>query len=222
MKTAAIYARVSTSDQSAESQLMELRSDAHRRGFTVYREYVDQVTGVVSKRRAGQGEQFKNLMNDARRKRFDVLMVWKFDRFARSLQTLIESLQLFEALKIDFISATQNIDTTTAMGRLFFQIVGSFAEFEREMIVERVKAGLANAKSKGVQLGRRRKSSRFQEEQILALHREGLSHQEISVRMYRSVSGVGLVIRRLLAHDLASSGVPPATEGGSVRPGDGL
>ena len=131
----AIYARVSTSDQSAESQITALRDFANRRGYTVYREYVDHVTGVVSKRKQGKGTEYQALMHDAKQKRFDVVLVWKFDRFARSLKALIEGLQLFQALKINFISVTQDIDTTTPMGVFFFQIVGAFAELEREMIV---------------------------------------------------------------------------------------
>jgi DNA invertase Pin-like site-specific DNA recombinase len=198
MKSVAIYARVSTSDQNAESQLMELRSYCQRRGFEVHREYVDQVTGVVNKRRAGQGLEYKRLMADAKQKRFDVVLVWKFDRFARSLQHLIEALHLFEALGIDFISMTQEIDTTTAQGRLLFQMIGSFAEFEREMIVERVKAGVANARRKGVRLGRPRESSPADEEHILKLHRDGLSATRISRLTGRSRAGIWLVIQRRL------------------------
>lgn len=225
MKTVAIYARVSTADQTAESQLMELRSYAFRREFTVYKEYVDQVTGVVSKRKKGQGEAYKRLMDDAGQKRFDVVLVWKFDRFARSLQTLMEALQLFEDLGIDFISSTQNIDTTTSMGRLFFQIVGAFAEFERQIIVERVRAGLSNARAKGVKLGRPKGSSPDQEREILALHHQNRSLAEISKLTGRSRAGVWLVIQRLAGSSksdilgLASSKSSPSPEVGSVRPG---
>ena len=86
-------------------------------------------------------------MEDASRRSFDCVLVWKYDRFARSLSILVAALQQFSTLGIDFISYTQNIDTTTAMGRLFCHVIGSFSEFEREMIVERVRAGLANARS---------------------------------------------------------------------------
>ena len=88
-------------------------------------------------------------MADARRRRFDCVLVWKYDRFARSLGALVAALQEFRDLGMDFISHTQAIDTTTPMGRLFFHVIGSFAEFERDVIVERVQAGLANASAKG-------------------------------------------------------------------------
>jgi DNA invertase Pin-like site-specific DNA recombinase len=217
MITAAIYARVSTTDQSAESQLMELRSYAQRRGFTVHREYVDHVTGVVSKRKKGKGAQFDALLSDAIQKRFDVVLVWKFDRFARSLKVLIECLQLFQSLKIDFISVTQAIDTTTPMGVFFFQVVGAFAELEREMIVERVKAGISNARANGVKLGRRKLGTIGDEQQIYDMHSNGLSLGDIAYITGRSRSGVRLVIKRHLV--LASTESSPSPEVDCVRPG---
>jgi DNA invertase Pin-like site-specific DNA recombinase len=217
VKKVAIYARVSTSDQNTESQLMELRSYAQRRDYEIYREYVDHVTGVVSKRRAGQGAEYKRLISDAKMRRFDIVLVWKFDRFARSLQALLEGLKLFEHLGIGFISATQEIDTTSATGILFFHIVGAFAEFERSMIVERVKAGIANARRKGVQLGRKRASSTIEEQRILDLHERGKSIAQISDEIGRSRSGVWLVLQRF--NNLASSEAGASTEVDSVRPG---
>jgi DNA invertase Pin-like site-specific DNA recombinase len=118
MKLVAIYARVSTSDQNPEAQLIELRSYAAQRNFTVFKEYVDQVTGAVSKRK--RAPAYNELLADARRLRFRCVLVWKFDRFARSLVALLDALQTFEHLGIDFVSVTQQIDTTTPMGRLFF------------------------------------------------------------------------------------------------------
>ncbi len=148
----AIYARISTGEQSAEAQPRELRAYTGHRGFQVTREYVDQASGDVRRRR--RAPEFEASMADARRRRFDCVLVWKYDRFARTLGALIAALQQFRDLGIDFISHTQAIDTTTPMGRLFFHVIGSFAEFEREVIVERVKAGLANARAKGKRLGR--------------------------------------------------------------------
>ncbi len=130
----AIYARVSTSDQTTESQLHELREFSKRRNFKIVEEYVDHSTGV-GERRPKQAE-YHRLLKDAHQKRFNCVLVWKFDRFARSLTSLLEALRTFEALCISFISITQQIDTTTPMGRLFFSIVKP-AEFEREVIVER-------------------------------------------------------------------------------------
>ena len=137
----AIYARVSTADQNADSQLFALREYAERRGFAVHREYIDHVTGCVEKRSIRgkvKDQAYQQLMADVRRRQVDCVLVWKYDRFARSLGVLIAALQEFGSLGVDFISFTQNIDTTTPMGRLFFHVIGSFAEFERELIVERV------------------------------------------------------------------------------------
>src|SRR3954466_13614422 len=116
----AIYARVSTGEQNPELQLRELRDYAERRGFIVHRAYVETVTG--DRRRRQQAPGVAAMMADGRRRRFDCVLVWKYDRFARSLGALVAALQEFRDLGIDFISHTQAIDTTTPMGRLFFQL----------------------------------------------------------------------------------------------------
>ena len=185
MKRIALYARVSMADQNPEAQLVQLREFAQRRGFQVYREYVDHVTGDFGKRR--KAPAYMELMRDALARPFDVVVVWKFDRFARSLTALLDALAHFHALEIDFISATQDVDTTTPMGRLFFQIVGAFAEFERALIVERVKSGIANARRKGVQLGR----PRFEgPDRVMELRRQGMSIRQIARETGRSSAGV--------------------------------
>jgi DNA invertase Pin-like site-specific DNA recombinase len=193
----AIYARVSTNDQNPEAQLLALREYADRREFTIYREYVEHVSGDAERRRAKRQNDraYRELMEDAGRRKFDCVLVWKYDRFARSLSILVAALQQFSALGIDFISYTQNIDTTTAMGRLFYHVIGSFAEFEREMIVERVRAGLANARAKGKTLGRPK--DRSAELRIVALHKKGLSLRAIAHREHRSASGVLQILRRI-------------------------
>ena len=190
----AIYARVSTGDQSPEAQLLALREYAHTRGFAVHREYVDRISGDAARRRR-RAPEFEVLMADARRRRFDCVLVWKYDRFARSLGALIGALAEFNVLGIDFISHTQAIDTTTAMGRLFFHVIGSFAEFEREIIVERVCAGLANARAKGKRLGRPVRDPAA-EARIIALKDEGLSLRQIAARERLSPSGVRKVLQR--------------------------
>jgi DNA invertase Pin-like site-specific DNA recombinase len=192
----AIYARVSTNEQNPEAQLLALREYAARRGFSVYKEYVDRVTGAVEQRKAKHQNDlaYRELMDDAARRIFDCVLVWKYDRFARSLSVLVVALQQFSTLGIDFISYTQNIDTTTAMGRLFYHVIGSFAEFEHEMIVERVRAGLANARAKGKALGRPKDSNA--EMRILALRRQGLSLREIARHEKRSASGILQILRR--------------------------
>jgi len=189
MSRAAIYARVSTFDQDPNLQLAELREYAHRRGFPIHQEYVDHVTGDVTKRR--NAVEFERLMKDARRRQFDIVLVWKFDRFARSLQALLDGLQTFGSLGIDFVSATQDIDTTTPMGRLFFQMVGAFSEFERSLIADRVRAGLDEAKRRGVKLGRPAIDAPL--DAIHAMRAKGMS-----LRMIAKATGISVgMIQRL-------------------------
>ncbi len=150
-KKVALYARVSTSNnnQNPETQLLDLRKFVQSRGFTIYKEYVDQgISGAKDSRPA-----LNELMNDARKRKFDALAVWKFDRFGRNTKHLIQSLELFRCLKIDFISFQENVDTSTPMGKLVFEVMAALAEFERSLIQERVKAGLRRAKAKGRRLG---------------------------------------------------------------------
>ena len=189
----AIYARVSTGEQSPEAQLRELRAYAAHRGFVVTREYVDQATGDVRRRR--RAPEFEALMADARRRRFDCVLVWKYDRFARTLGALIGALQEFRDLGVDFISHTQAIDTTTPMGRLFFHVIGSFAEFERDVIVERVRAGLANARAKGKRLGRPIRDPDAAE-RVAALREKGMSLRAIAAAERLSASGVRKILMR--------------------------
>jgi DNA invertase Pin-like site-specific DNA recombinase len=151
MKRAAIYARVSTVDrgQDPETQLRQLREYAERRGFPVAREYVDHASGARNDR-----EQYRAMLEAARRRRFDVLLVWRYDRFARSMRELVNALSEFEGLGIDFVSYNEGADTTTPQGKLLFGIMASLAEFERSLIAERVKAGMQRAKAQGKHTGR--------------------------------------------------------------------
>ena len=134
-------------------------------------------------------------MADARYRRFDCVLAWKYDRFVRSLGALITALAEFNALGINFISHAQNIYMTTPMGRLFFHVTGSIAEFEREMIVERVRAGLANARAKGKRLGHP-VDDPSAGARIALLKREGLSLRKIAVREGLSPSGVRKILKR--------------------------
>ena len=147
-----LYCRVSTTDQNVEVQLTSLREYAERRGWQVAGEFVDQgVSGSKEKRPA-----LDKLMADARRRAMDAVVVFRFDRFARSVSHLARALDEFRALGIEFVSLHEAIDTSTPMGRAMFHIAGAFAELEREIIRERVKAGLANAKRRGRKVGRPR------------------------------------------------------------------
>ena len=134
-------------------QLNELREYAARRGCMIVEEYIDQgVSGCKDSRPA-----LNRLMSDAKRRRFGAMLVWKLDRFGRSLRHLVNALAELEALGVAFVSLRDNLDLSTPSGRLMFQIIGAMAEFERALTVERVKAGLQHARSKGRRLGRPRR-----------------------------------------------------------------
>lgn len=188
MKRAVIYARVSTLAQDETMQLEELRELAKRHKWDIVTEYIDKgVSGSKESR-----EQLDKLMKDATRKKFDVVMVWKFDRFARSMKHLVTALDEFRVLGIDFVSHQEAIDTSTAMGRVMFGIIASMAEFERELIRERVKAGLEKLKRRGVKLGRR--ETEFDVREAITLRNEGVSWGEIAKRLGVSKT---VVYRRL-------------------------
>lgn len=147
----AIYARVSTSDQSVDMQISDLKQYAMQRSFTVYREYCDiGISGSKDSR-----PMLDTLMADARKGKINIVLVWKFDRFARSTRHLIiNALSEFNHLGVEFISYTENIDTSSPTGKVLFTIISAMAEFERDLIRERVKAGLNHARQKGIRLGR--------------------------------------------------------------------
>src|SRR3974390_600914 len=151
---AAIYARVSTSNrgQDVSMQTGELRQFAAARGWAVAGEYGD--TGISG--RKDQRPDGDRMLAEARRRRFDCVLVCRYDRFARSLRHLVNALEEFRALGIDFVSLHEGVDTSTPNGRLVFGIFASIAEFERELIRDRVKSGLRNARAKGKSLGRPR------------------------------------------------------------------
>jgi len=151
---AAMYARVSTlgNGQSPEMQLRELREYCERRGWQIAGEYTDVgISGAKDRR-----PQLDRMMSDAHRRRFDVVVVWKFDRFARSVSHLLRALDTFRVLGIEFVSLSESLDTATPAGRMVFTVLGAVAELERSLIAERVRAGLRNARAKGRKLGRPR------------------------------------------------------------------
>jgi DNA invertase Pin-like site-specific DNA recombinase len=142
-KKVAIYTRVSTDEQKTDLQLMDLKEYVRKRGYTIYNIYEDIISGAAKERQA-----LDQLMDDAKKRKFDIVLVWKFDRFARSLKMLVDGLALFQELGIDFISYKENIDTTTSMGKLIFNINSAYAEFERDIIRDRVKAGVKAKREK--------------------------------------------------------------------------
>ena len=148
-KRAAIYTRVSTADQHAETQLYDLHEMAKQRSYDVVCEYSDQISGAKSKRPG-----LDKLMSDARRNRFDVVLVWAFDRMARSVRHFLEILDELNHLNIEFVSFREQIDTGGPLGRAMIVIVGAIAELEKNLIVERVRAGMRRARLEGRHIGR--------------------------------------------------------------------
>jgi len=178
MKVAA-YARVSTSNngQDPEVQLRELREYVARRGWKLAGEYVDVgISGTKEKR-----PELDRLMADAHRRKFDAVVVWKFDRFARSVSHLLRALETFKALGIEFVSLSEQVDTSTPTGKMVFTVLGAVAELERSLIAERVRAGLRNARAKGKRLGRPRKA--VDRARITRLRSKGASWRAISREM---------------------------------------
>jgi DNA invertase Pin-like site-specific DNA recombinase len=152
MRRVALYTRVSTDAQTTANQELALRQIAERRGWNVVHIYTDNGVSGAKGRKDRPG--LDAMLKDAQRKRFDIIMAWAIDRLGRSLIDLLGTVQHLEAVGVDLYLDQQNIDTTTPSGKLMFQICGAFAEFERSMIQQRIKAGLTRAIAKGVKVGR--------------------------------------------------------------------
>jgi DNA invertase Pin-like site-specific DNA recombinase len=185
---AVIYARVSTvgNGQSPEMQLRDFSEYAERRGWTVADEYVDiGISGAKDRR-----PELDRLMADAHRRRFDVVVVWKLDRLARSVSHLLRALETFQALGIEFVSLTEGMDTLTPAGKMVFTVLGAVAELERSLIAERVRAGLRNARAKGKTLGRPRRV--LDVKRIASLRTQGLGWRAIAKELE---VGVGTLYR---------------------------
>jgi DNA invertase Pin-like site-specific DNA recombinase len=174
----AIYARVSTSaGQSVEMQLRDLRQLAQQRGFEIIAEFCDEgVSGSCDSR-----PQLDRMLFDAQRGRFQAILIWRLDRLGRSLQNLVRLFESFQAWNVALISFGEGLDFSTSMGKLFYQLSGAFAEFERDCIRERVKAGLRNAKARGKRLGRPRLA--VDAVRIAAVRSQGLSWAKIGEQL---------------------------------------
>ncbi len=174
----ALYARVSTLDkgQDPETQLIQLREYAKRRNFEIIGEFIDYASGTSEERK-----QYKQMMEAAKKRKLDVVLVWRYDRFARSTQALVNALKEFKNLGIDFISYQENIDTTTPTGELIFHVMASLAQFESSLISERVKAGMQRAKAQGKNISRP-KLAKNKLNQIIELKQQGLSMNQISIQ----------------------------------------
>jgi DNA invertase Pin-like site-specific DNA recombinase len=201
---AASYARVSTANngQDPHVQTREMQEYCPRRGWTIVDEYVDVgIAGNKEKR-----PELDRLLGNAHRRQFDAVVVWRFDRFARSVSHLLCALENFQALGIEFVSLSEQLDTSTPTGKMVFTVLGAVAELERGLIVERVKAGLRNARAKGKRLGRPRKV--VDARKIVLLRAQGLGWKKISREMG---FGVSTVLRVAQEAEKRGSRIPSAT-----------
>jgi DNA invertase Pin-like site-specific DNA recombinase len=187
----ALYARVSTTDQSTDSQLLDLRRYVSDREWNIFQEYVDEgISGSKDSRPA-----LNELMDDARKRRFDAVLVWRFDRFARSTQHLINALEEFKNLGIDFVSYQENIDTSSPLGSAIFTIISAVAQLERDILAERVKAGLRRAKENGKKLGRPQVEVDL--EQVKALRTKGYSTRAIAEELGLTKSTAANLVKNM-------------------------
>jgi len=199
----AFYARISTTNhgQDVTLQTRELRQFASARGWQVVGEYIDAgVSGAKDSR-----PELNRLMADAHKRHFDVVCVWRFDRFARSVSHLLSALETFKAVGIDFVSFSEQMDTSTPAGKMVFTVLGAVAELERSLIVERVRAGLRNARAKGKTLGRPRIA--VDVSRIANLRAQGLSWPGIAREMGVSVGSVYATARHLSKNPAARGAV---------------
>ena len=187
----ALYARVSTDGQDPELQLIALRAHAVNRGWTITGEFIDQgYSGAKEKRPA-----LDRLMKTAWFGTVQAVLVWRFDRFARSVKHLIKALEQFRSLKVNFISFQEQFDTSTPIGQAMFTIIGAMAQLERDIIRERVRAGLAVAKARGTRLGR--PSVRVNAQELTSLKTSGLSLHEMARQLRCSRSTVRRRLREV-------------------------
>jgi DNA invertase Pin-like site-specific DNA recombinase len=198
MRKAAVYLRVSTLDQTTANQERELREVATRMGCEIVHVYRDH--GVSGAKGRDKRPQFDKLCRDATKRQFDVVMAWSVDRLGRSLQDLVGFLTEIHALKVDLYLHQQGIDTTTPAGKAMFQMMGVFAEFERAMIQERVRAGLARAVAEGTKLGRPKIDTTTEKDIRAALAKGDAGMHKIAARF-----GVGTgTVQRIRAEMVAA------------------
>ena len=176
MKRAAFYVRVSTVDQHPETQLRELREYAKNRGLTIAGEYVDHGFGGAKARRPA----LDRMLEDARRCRFDTLIVWSCDRLARSTKHFLQVLDELDSCGVQFVSLREAFDTSGALGRAFLGIVAVLGEMERALLIERVRSGMARARAEGRQIGRARLD--VNREQVIQDRRSGMSLTQVAKR----------------------------------------
>ena len=187
-KRIAIYARVSTSSQTTQNQIDALTELASRQGYDIIKIYSDN--GFSGTKSTADRPALNDLMNDARKKQFDMVLVWSLDRLGRSLKHCLELLQELQELKVDLFFHQQGMDTSTSSGKLMFSMIGAFSEFERNIIRERVMAGQMRAKKNGVKLGRPSKMNDGMKSAVKLLREKGMGIKQIAKQLQ---IGVGTV-----------------------------
>ena len=194
MKRVAIYARVSTDQQTTENQLIELRRIAMRNDWIVVQEFVDQ--GISGAKGRDQRPQFDALLKGAVRREFDLIASWSVDRLGRSLQHLVEFLNEIHAKGVDLYLHQQGLDTSTPAGRMMFQMCGVFAEFERAMTRERIIAGQARARAQGKRIGRKPKIDDAMRDRVVELKKSGLGMRGIAAEVGIGIGSVHKILMR--------------------------
>jgi len=202
-KKVALYARVSTSDQRAASQVHALRQLAEQRGWVIFKEYIDEGYSGTKDRRPA----LDLLMTDARKGKFNIVAVWRFDRFGRSLRHLVTALDEFRDLGVNFVSQQDSIDTGTASGRMLYGVIGAMSQFEAELVRERTILGLAAARRRGVRLGR--KPVKFDLDLAQELRARGESFRKVASALGVSVG----LVHRVLSTPKESVHHSPSAEG---------
>ena len=193
MKNVAIYARVSTDKQTCENQLIELRAVAERCGYTVVEEFVD--SGISGAKGRADRPALDAMMKAANQRKFDMILVWSIDRLGRSLQNLVELLNDLQSMRVDLMFLQQGMDTSTSSGRMMFSIFGALAEFERNLIRERVVAGQNRAKARGVKMGRPSNMTDGLRSAIQLLRENGMGIKQIAKEVGVGVGTVYSVIK---------------------------
>jgi DNA invertase Pin-like site-specific DNA recombinase len=198
MKRAVLYLRVSTVDQHPETQVHDLRQLAKQRGFEIVHEYTDRISGAKAKRPG-----LDQLLADARRGQFDVVVVWAGDRIARSVRHYLEVLDELSRLGIEFVSLRENIDTGGALGRAIVVIIGAIAELERSLIIERVRAGMRRARLEGRHIGR--KPLDIDRQAILRDRKRGMSLGELAKQHRVSRTSIARVLKEAVPKGVSPS-----------------
>ena len=188
MKKVAIYARVSTASQTTENQLLDLRQTAQHMGYTIVAEFVDN--GISGAKGRCDRPALDQMLKQATQRRFDMILCWDISRLGRSLQNLVEILTELQSLKIDLFFQQQGLDTSTSSGRMMFSVFGALAEYERELIRERVIAGQQRAKAQGIKLGRPSKMNDGLRTAIKLLREKGVGIKQIAAQCQVGIGSV--------------------------------